>query len=181
MNYTLNRVISDDETGFRGTSDSPYRREGWDFILAGGAVYDNLDYSFTVGHEDGTFKFPATQPGGGGHALQTQLSILRKFIDSFDFVHMQPDKSDIKAVGNAASIYTLAQPGKDYAVYVDGGGPGITLLCNVPAGRYHADWLNTLTGAVDKTENVTHGGGTLTLTSPPYSEDIALRLVREGN
>ena len=181
MNYALNRVISDDETGFRGTSDSPYRREGWDFILAGGAVYDNLDYSFTVGHEDGTFKFPATQPGGGGHALQTQLSILRKFIDSFDFVHMQPDKSDIKAVGNAASIYALAQPGKDYAVYVDGGGPGITLLCNVPAGRYHADWLNTLTGAVDKTENVTHGGGTLTLTSPPYSEDIALRLVREGN
>ena len=36
MNFGLNRVISDDETGFRGTGDSPYRREGWDFILAGG-------------------------------------------------------------------------------------------------------------------------------------------------
>jgi len=179
MNYGLNRVISDDETGFRGTGNSPYRREGWDFILAGGAVYDNLDYSYTVGHENGTFKFPPTQPGGGGHTLQAQLSILKKFIDSFDFVHMHPDHSDIKAVGNAAKIYALAQPGKAYAVYVDGGGPSTTLLCNVPAGRYHAEWIDTLTGAISKTEDVSHAGGILTLASPPYSEDIALRLVRQ--
>jgi Cellulase (glycosyl hydrolase family 5) len=179
MNFGLNRVISDDETGFRGTADRSYRREGWDFILAGGAVYDNLDYSFTAGHEDGTFKFPPTQLGGGGHTLQAQLSILKKFIESFDFVHMHPDASDIKAVGNAARIYALAQPGKVYAVYVDGGGPGTTLLCNVPAGRYHAEWINTLTGAVDKTRDVSHDGGTLALASPPYSEDVALRLVRE--
>lgn len=178
MNFGLDRVISDDETGFRGTGDSPYRREGWDFILAGGAVYDNLDYSFTVGHEDGTFQFPPTQPGGGGRKLQAHLSILKKFIDSFEFIHMRPDSADIKAVGNAAKIYALAQPGKTYAVYVDGGGPGTTLLCNVPAGRYHAEWIDTRTGAVDKTEDVSHGGGTLPLASPPYSEDIALRLVR---
>jgi hypothetical protein len=179
QNFGLNRAISDDETGFRGTGDSAYRREGWDFILAGGAVYDNLDYSFTVGHEDGTFKFPSTQPGGGGHALQAQLSILKKFIESFDFVRMHPDNSDIKAVGKAAKIYALAQTGKAYAVYVDGGGPGTTLLCNVPAGRYRAEWINTLTGAVDKAEDVSHAGGTLTIASPAYSEDIALRLVRE--
>jgi hypothetical protein len=180
QNFGLNRVISDDETGFRGTGDSPYRREGWDFILAGGAVYDNLDYSFTAGHEDGTFKFPPTQPGGGGHTLQAQLSILKKFIESFDFARMHPDGSDIKAVGDAARIYALAQPGKTYAVYVDGGSPGATLLCNVPAGRYHAEWINTLTGAVDKSQDVSHAGGVLTLDSPPYAEDVALKLVRLG-
>ena len=179
MNYGLNRVISDDETGFRGTGDSAYRREGWDFILAGGAVYDNLDYSFTAGHEDGTFKFPPTQPGGGGHTLQAQLSILKKFIESFDFLHMRPDDSDIKAVGNTAKVYALAQPGKAYAVYVDGGSPGTTLLCEVPAGRYHAEWINPLTGEVDKSEDVSHAGGTLVLASPAYSEDVALRLVRQ--
>ena len=53
-NYGLNKVIGDDETGFAGSEPKPYRLEGWDFIIAGGAVYDNLDYSFTVGHEDGT-------------------------------------------------------------------------------------------------------------------------------
>ena len=44
--------------------DHPYRIQAWDFILAGGAHYNHLDYSFTVGHEDGTFAFPKTQPGG---------------------------------------------------------------------------------------------------------------------
>ena len=39
-NYGLNRVIADDETGFAGDERvRPYRLEGWDFILAGGAVY----------------------------------------------------------------------------------------------------------------------------------------------
>ncbi|MHC4434167.1 MAG: hypothetical protein ACYTBS_20165, partial [Planctomycetota bacterium] len=63
-NYGLNKVIGDDETGFAGSEPGPYRREGWDFIIAGGAVYNNLDYSFTVGHEDGTAEINA--PGGGG-------------------------------------------------------------------------------------------------------------------
>ena len=181
QNFTLNRVISDDETGFRGIKESAYRREGWDFILAGGAVYDNLDYSFTVGHEDGTFEFPSTQPGGGGHALQAQLSILKKFIESFDFVHMQPDNRDIKAAGSAAKVYALAQPGNAYAVYVDGGSPGTTLLCNVPAGRYSAEWINPLSGAVEKSEEISHGAGVLTLAPPPYAEDVALKLRRQSD
>ena len=178
-NYALGRAIADDETGFRGTSDSPYRREGWDFILAGGSVYDNLDYSFTVGHEDGTFMFPSTQPGGGGHSLQAQLAILKKFIESFDFVHMRPDNADVKAVSATAKIYALAQPTKAYAVYVDGGGPQTRLVVKAPAGGYHAVWINTRTGRVDKSETVVHAGGELPLVSPAYSEDVALRLVRQ--
>src|SRR4030095_7012222 len=46
MNYDLNKVIGDNETGFRGTNDLPYRVEAWSFILAGGGLYNNLDYSF---------------------------------------------------------------------------------------------------------------------------------------
>lgn len=180
-NYGLNRVISDDETGFRGTSDGPYRREGWAFILAGGGVYDNLDYSFTVGHENGTFRFPSTQPGGGGPALRTSLSALKKFIDSFDFVRMHPDDSDVKAVNSKAKIYVLAKPGKVYAVYVDSNGP-ITLRFNVPAGRYHAEWIDPLTGwSEGESEDIFPTYGKFTLSSPKYSKDVALRLVRQGN
>ena len=70
MNYGLDKVIGDDETGFRGTADAPYRTEGWEFILAGGGLYNNLDYSFVAGEEGGTFAFPPTQPGGGGVAFE---------------------------------------------------------------------------------------------------------------
>jgi hypothetical protein len=54
MNLGLNKVIADDETGFRGKDDGLCRSEGWDFLLAGGGVYSNLDYSFTPGHPAGT-------------------------------------------------------------------------------------------------------------------------------
>ena len=177
MNFGLDRAISDDETGFRGTGNGPYRREGWDFILAGGAVYDNLDYSFTVGHEDGTFGFPSTQPGGGGHALRAQLSILKKFIESFDFVHMRPDETDVKVLGSKARIYVLAKRPKVFAVYIDGGGPQTALQFNVPAGRYHAEWINPRTGLVaEESEDNSGTEGKLTLHSPQYLDDIALRV-----
>ena len=39
---------SDDETGFKGIEDVHYRTEGWDFIVAGGGIYNNLDYSFVA-------------------------------------------------------------------------------------------------------------------------------------
>ncbi|MEI2723753.1 MAG: hypothetical protein V9H26_09495 [Verrucomicrobiota bacterium] len=54
-NYALNKAIGDNETGFRGTNDTHYRMEAWGFILAGGALYNNLDYSFVAGHERGDF------------------------------------------------------------------------------------------------------------------------------
>ena len=65
MNRHLNRAIGNNETGFDGGSDATYRIQGWDFLMAGGALYNNLDYSFTVGHEDGSFAVPASTPGGG--------------------------------------------------------------------------------------------------------------------
>jgi len=76
-NYALNKVIGDDETGFRGTGDAAYRTEAWDFVIAGGGLYNNLDYSFAGGREDGTFKYPASQPGGGSPEFRRQMKILK--------------------------------------------------------------------------------------------------------
>ena len=61
--------------------------------MAGGGVYDNLDYSYTVGHEDGTAEIDA--PGGGGHVLREQLAILARFFDELQFVRMRPDNTVI--------------------------------------------------------------------------------------
>ncbi|MBI2946937.1 MAG: hypothetical protein HYY23_04780 [Verrucomicrobia bacterium] len=119
MNFQLNKVIGDNETGFRGTNDAPYRMEAWDFILAGGGLYNNLDYSFTVGHEDGTFVYPANQPGGGNPTFRKQMRALRDFIYSFDFVRMHPDNSVIKGgVPPGLTARALVEPGKAYALYL---------------------------------------------------------------
>jgi len=37
------------------------------------------------------------------------------------------------------------------------------------------EWVNTKTGAVEKSEMLRHAGGSRTLASPAYAEDIALR------
>ncbi len=180
MNYALNKVIGDNETGFRGTANTHYRMEGWEFILAGGGLYNNLDYSFTAGHEDGTFVYPSTQPGGGNPILRRQLKILKDFIHSFEFVRMKLDDSVIKGnLPEKTRARALVEPGKQYAIYIVGG-KQVDLTLTIPAGEYRAEWLNPLTGKSDKREAVNHPGGDLTLTSPAYDEDVALRLVRSA-
>ncbi|MCX7045511.1 MAG: hypothetical protein NTX50_08525 [Candidatus Sumerlaeota bacterium] len=176
MNYGLNKPIADDETGFKGTGDTHYRKEGWQFILAGGAIYDHLDYSFTVGHEKGDFAFPAKQPGGGGTALRAQFKILKDFICSFDFTRMKPDRAAVSGLPNGVVAYALSEPAKAYAIYLQGGAQA-DINVELPAGTYKAEWINTKTGKTDKAETFAHGGGRKALTSPPYSEDIALRII----
>ncbi len=179
MNYDLNKVISDDETGFRGINDTPYRTEGWEFIIAGGGIYDNLDYSYTVGHEDGTFILPDTQPGGGSISLHKQLKILKDFIHSFNFVNMKPDNSIIKKVTPSEIVVrALVETGKAYALYVKGG-TKTELILDIPEGKYRIEWLNTITSAIELKFTVEHPGGEIKLASPDYTEDIALRIESE--
>ncbi len=179
MNYGLNKVIGDNETGFRGNSDSTYRAEGWEFILAGGGLYNNLDYSFSVGHEKGTYAYPAKQPGGGSAALREQLSYLQDFISGFDFIHMKPDSTSITGgLTQNTSAYVLSEPGKQYAIYIRGS-TQVNLEMMLPPGDYDVEWKNTLTGKIEKKEMLRHGGGKSILNSPVYAEDIAVRVVKE--
>lgn len=124
INYGLNKVIGDNETGFRGTNDLPYRVEAWSFILAGGGLFNHLDYSFAAGHEDGSFVYPATQPGGGNAGFRQQLKTLRDFIYGFDFVRMRPRHSVVKrGIPPNSTVLALTEPGQAYAIY----------LCPTPA------------------------------------------------
>jgi hypothetical protein len=193
LNWDLNRPIGCNETGFDGQADATYRVQGWEFILAGGALYNNLDYSFTAGKEDGTYAYPPRQPGGGSAALRKQLRVLRDFMDSIEFISMAPAPGFVRSgLPEDASAWTLAAPGKVYAVYLHHGrvqkeqkGPRyvvdatprtVELSVNLPAGTYRAEWIDAKTGKVAKQERFTHQGSARTLTSPQYSEDIALRL-----
>jgi hypothetical protein len=176
-NAGLGRPIGDDETGFRGSDDRPYRVEGWAFLLAGGSVYSNLDYSFTADHEDGTAEVTPPTPGGGGPALRAQLAILGRFLSGFEFLRMAPDREVIASgVPEGASAYALSRPGHAYAIYL-AGGSGANLALDLPAGRYRAEWVNPRTGAIDNAQDLVHGGGRVALASPGYTEDIALRVV----
>jgi hypothetical protein len=180
MNYGLNKPIGENETGFRGKKDVTYRTEGWDFILAGGALYNNLDYSFTCKHPDGKF-LEYTSPGGGSPELRRQLKVLKGFIESFDFVRMAPNNAVIKeGVPKGATARALVEAGKQYAVYLKGGKQA-DLQLDIPGGTYTIEWLDTKTGGVAAQEKREHNGGKATFRSPEYAEDIALRIKASQN
>jgi hypothetical protein len=185
INYFLNRVIGDNETGFRGTSDAVYRMEAWDFILAGGGLFNHLDYSFAAGHEDGTFKYPSTQPGGGSAALRRQLRVLSEFIHGFEFVKMRPDNVVMESgVPAGVSVRALVDADRAYAIYIrplpDAKEAKLVevLVVNLPRGAYRAEWISVLDGHVANSEKFEHSGGAKPLPAPTYEDDIALRVLR---
>lgn len=176
LNYHLNKVIGENETGFLGQKDSTYRKEGWEFILAGGGLYNNLDYSFTVEEPDGTFQNPSTQPGGGSPALRQQLGTLKKFMDSFNFVAMKPDTTTCTGgIPTGLKPYLLSEPGRQYAFYLMGGKQVLPEF-ELPAGEYLAEWLNPMSCTSLGTTKISHKGGLISLASPEYEEDIAVKI-----
>lgn len=190
MNFQLNKVIGENETGFRGRNDYLYRSEGWDFMMAGGGLYNNLDYSFTVEHPEGDLReFRA--PGGGSPELRKQLGILKSFMESLDFIHMKPEKQVISKSTTELVWQALAQSGKDYAIYLHAPLPdkpkkiddylrqGIEteITLQIPAGKYEARWISPTTGntvkqdAWEQRPNVDN-----VINSPKFDNDIVLRI-----
>jgi hypothetical protein len=173
LNYGWDRVVGLDETGFAGSDDSTYRRQAWRFMLAGGALFDHLDYSFTAERPDGTARNEA--PGGGSPALRRQFGVLKRFVEGFDFVRMRPDRRIVTRAPGAFRE-ALVDPGRAYAIYLDGRLAG-DLVLEVPAGRYDATWIDVLTGSPLAQTRVRHTGGRMALTPPRYAQDVALRVV----
>jgi hypothetical protein len=179
INFELNKVIGDNETGFRGTADLPYRSEAWEFMLAGGGLFNHLDYSFAVGHEDGTFAYPPTQPGGGNAAFRTQLRVLAEFLNGLDFIAMRPDDSVVKNAAPAeGAIRALVHPGQAYAIYLRGRPAEDALTITLPEGKYQAEWIDVLRGEVTGRVDLQHPGGDTRLPVPEFTDDIALRIRR---
>ncbi|BDC51230.1 hypothetical protein F183_A35460 [Bryobacterales bacterium F-183] len=190
-NWGLQKPIGMNETGFDGALDAVYRIQAWDFLLAGGALYNNLDYSFTVGHEDGTFVYPATQPGGGTKALRRQLKLLRQFFDAIPFVDMQPDEKvaagtdkadvvNVRALSNGSSVWAMyLHTGKVVANYKPAYGvysrkiqPHV--IVNLPAGEYEVQWWLPTETEPRKMVAWRHAGGAGVLTAPEFAEDCAV-------
>ena len=194
QNFGLNRPIAYDETGFKGSGDDVYRVHAWQFILAGGAAFSHLDYSFTAKTPAGTGEISA--PGGGGRAIRRQLQTLRRFMDGLDYVRMRPDVTVVKNLPKGVSVHAMVEPGRQYGVYLarvvpekqgknetgklidPAAGQGAAVRIELPAGDYQLEWINPRTGETDKSQRLEHPGGEAGLESPPFSQDLALRVKR---
>ena len=176
LNYGLGKALSYDETGFLGRGDASYARQAWNFMMSGGSVFDSLDYSFTVAHEDGSDTEP-NGPGGGSPELRRRLRILSELLQGLPLVEMAPDSGTVK---HAEGVYThmLSSSKGEYAMYIDGSGPADVTL-GLPAGTYELTWVDVSTGAKNSA-TFQHAGGDKTLRTPEVRGGVALRMKRRG-
>lgn len=174
-NLGLDLPLAYDETGFLGARDEDYRQQAWNFLLAGGAAFNHLDYSFTVGHEEGSDTAP-NGPGGGSPALRRQLRQLRTFMESIPFLRMAPDYTVVRS-SPGCTWRALSEPGRHYAIYFNGTGASEVELA-LPPGNYQVEWIDPASGAVEVKETIIQQDRSRRLRSPAFATDMALRLHR---
>jgi hypothetical protein len=179
LNWSLNKPVCFDETG-GGDRVLDRRREAWAFMLSGGAVYNNLDPSFATDDPTGSGKIQ--QPDGrfDDRPLRKQLRFLREFVESLDFIHMQPDRSAVAIPPHPGGCYALLKPGELVAVYVYSPRkePQAGVLLDLPKGRWKAAWMHPATGEWTPAQFIDHPGGGVSLHGPPFTHDIAVRVER---
>jgi len=175
MNYGYNKVIGFDESGFAGSGDKVYRKQAWRFILSGGGLFNNLDYSFFCGYEDGSLENDA--PGGGSTALRKQLKILSDFIHGFDLVQMKPDYTSVTHAPGLIP-YVLSNPGEAYAMFIQSVTDSSELQLNIPSGIYSVKHINTVNGNLLKEEQLEVGEDEVRIAVDMPEREFALAIRR---
>ncbi len=181
QNWHLGKPIGFDETGFAGSDDRTYRRQAWQFILAGGSAFSNLDSSFTAAAESGTAKVDA--PGGGSTAYRHQLGVLKRFVEGLDLLAAQPLPGAVSGpLDRGLALYAFGVPGKAIGLYLHydhGCDRDTALSLELPAGTWRVDLVDVLTGDEKRAADIVSRGGATAVIVPPVSVDLAVRLTKE--
>ncbi len=176
-NYHYNKVLGFDESGFAGSGDQVYRRQAWQFMLSGGGLFNSLDYSFFVGHEDGMGENKA--PGGGSKTLRFQLKVLSEFLHGFSLEKMYPNHSCVKSSPGLIS-YVLSDQNNAFALYLRAIGTEQTsLLLETGDGNFLVQTLNAITGSYSDPVTIASREGILTIDVELPDEELALKITRE--
>ncbi len=176
-NDHYDKVIGFDESGFAGSGNQVYRVQAWQFMLSGGGLFNNLDYSFFVGNENGLGE--NTAPGGGSNTLRRQLKILADFIHGFDLEKLHPDLSCIKSSPGIIP-FVLADQNNAYAVFLRAIGTNNTTLKLITGeGNFRVQELNTITGEYTNPVTYKSREGIIEIELEIPNGELALKITME--
>lgn len=193
--YKLAKMIEFNESviypmGYdKGNALDDSRVEAWEFIVGGGGSYNQLNSLYTTHNEDAA--------GTDNDKALRQLMALKTFMHSFDFVKMQRNTLFLCTNDSTKSnVRSICEPGKQYAFYIhhsknsnnnpssflyyqaEPGNFKENITFNITPGTYRADWINPVKGSVIRAEYFTVKKDKYKLTTPQYSVDIALKIIR---
>jgi hypothetical protein len=147
-------------------------------MLAGGALFNHLDYSFCVGHEDGSFAVKHPTPGGGSVALRKSFAFLRTFLERFDLPKMRPVPELIRK-GAPEHWRALGDGGTRFAVYAKGAAPA-EIEFALPNGRWRERWFDATNGMLLLEHMAEAADGRAILKLPECCSEVALDLALAG-
>jgi len=163
------------------------RAEAWEMLLAGGAGYDSLDWSFTPADETGCGKAPI---GDGrrldGRPLREWLGHFHKLLAQYDLAAMVPAVGVLPdRIPGCGCAVSAAGPGRYLAYFVDERlyrlqpcpPRALAVTLNLPAGRYAVRRFDPKTGAAADLPALA-GGPAAALAVPEFAEDVAILLER---
>lgn len=178
---------------YDGDKIAASRVEAWEFLVGGGAAFMQLNGLYS------TFN-----PGAAGtenSKLLGQLKILKNFLHGFNFINMKQDATFIAGgIPEGAFARAISEPGRQYAFYIHHSEYGCwfwepmqmgacyhvvrgeyreKLVFSFAPGNYKAEWIEPETGAVIRTDHVTHEGGSRIFDTPPYVIDVALKMTQK--
>lgn len=178
-NYHLRLPVAFDETA-GGQNAADRRKEAWAFILAGGAVYSNLDFSYTI-----------DDPAGSGsntndkrmneENIKEQLCVLKNTMDNFDYVHAQPVPANEFNIPSCLKMQGLKIPGKAYLCYFYKEKKTETNKFSfiLHQGKYTLVFIDPVNGKIISQRQVNHKqNGLLTTNFPLFSNDIVMKVVK---
>ena len=179
LNYDrTNRVMSFNETGLMPPVTPQYRIQGWKYIFSGGALYNNLDFTFQIGYEGGSGGTDFTCEWYNGctdQNMKYQLAALLKFMNSISFIKMKPDYQAVALNYGDENIYPLVWQGHEYAIYFEGGSKAKIKL-HVPPGKWQVKWIHPSDLKELSEETIEIQKGSLDLMCPNYEEDVLLHV-----
>ena len=175
-NYALNKPVSFDETS-DGLNAADRRREAWAFMMAGGAVYNNLDWSFINDDMTGIGLNTSGQHRTG-KAVRNQLGVLQKAMAGFDFINAIPLDSTYKIDG--MDIYGLGVKGKDYMMYwlKTAKSSPATWSFSLPGGKYMLKWMDPSNGRIMQQQIIQSKQKHINIKIPSFDKDRVLRIKR---
>ena len=203
--YCFNKPIELNETAYVPSwydreHESISRLESWEFMVGGGAGFNQLNGYFVPSNPAGINE--------NNKKILAGFRNLRAFLESFHYVGMTRDGSTVKRVSIGASVNMMSEKGKQYAMYMHhsfpqphGFGatyyepaygeyePTVTLA--LPAGAYNVTFYDPLTMNVLGTTRVVSGArdssgaqinpepaaAEVEIKCPRYKLDIAIKIV----
>lgn len=186
--YKLDKPIELNETAYypiwyEGDRLAASRVEAWEFIVGGGAGFNHLNGLFSnINH---------SAKDTGNEPVLEALQNLKCFMAEFNFTQMGKYPQFIQEYPRNETTFVrgICEPGQQYALYLHHSKnlnvkyvavPGDyidELVLDIPAGTYRATWIDPAAGEPVGSIDFSHPGGSLRISTPRYTVDIALRII----